>query len=77
MNLPEYWNLDNKDAAFGVILNQTEFLKYFTSQNVRVVLLMLLRKLWNLRILLYFSCEKKSIFVILEKRKAYFGAGNL
>jgi len=31
MNLPEYWNLDNKDPAFGIILSQPEFFKYFTT----------------------------------------------
>jgi len=31
MNLPEYLDLDNKDAAFGAILNQPEFMKYFGS----------------------------------------------
>ena len=31
MNLPEYLNLDNKDPAFGIILSQPEFSKYFTT----------------------------------------------
>lgn len=31
-NLDKYWDLDNHDPAYGKVLSQTEFYKFFTSQ---------------------------------------------